>query len=342
MLRRAALVTLCVLGWGLVSSCAERHDDRSVVVLYYSVDEVYARPIIEAFEHETGIRVDARTDTEATKTTGLVGRLRLEQDAPVADVFWSSEPFMTEQLAREGVLESMRTEALDAWPVGYRAPDYSWYGLALRSRVIVFNTNLVAGEDAPGQMRDLTETKWKGRIAMARPEFGTTRGHMAMLVALWGDDGARAWLAGLKANRVLLLDGNSAVVRAVATGEAAVGLTDTDDVFSGQRNGWPIDLVYVRHDLGASKHGVMTIPNTVARVKDGPNPDNAARLMEFLMSEQVERLLAESDSHNYPVRATLRSEFGAYEPPDSMPLGIGDATDAMDDAMEACRDILGG
>lgn len=333
-----------IAGSGLwTGACSRSEHPGRRVVLYYTVDEVYARPIIEAFERDTGIRVDGRTDTEATKTTGLVGRLRLEKDDAVADVFWSSEPFMTEQLAREGVLAPMKTEALSAWPRAHTSPEQTWYALADRARVLVYRKGRVAEPESPRTMHDLLDPKWEGRIVMARPEFGTTRGHMARLVALWGRDEARAWMAGLEANGVRLLDGNSAVVRAVASGEADIGLTDTDDVWAGQRNGWEIDLIYIRHDTPSGDlHGVMTISNTVSRVAGGPNPDTAARLMEYLVSERVERLLAESDSHNYPVSPALRAEFSAYEPPDPMPLEIGAVVEAMDEAMAACRETFGG
>lgn len=333
---------LCACAWAASPGCSEKNEPGASVVLYFTVDDAYARPIIAEFERQTGIRVETRTDTEATKTTGLVARLRLEKDKPVADVFWSSEPFMTEQLAREGVLAPFRSEGLAAWPEAHRSPDHAWYALAERSRVLVFNTRIVGAEEAPTQITDLTDPRWKGRLAMARPEFGTTRGHVSMLFALWGEEPARRWLGALRDNEVILLDGNSAVVRAVASGEAHVGLTDTDDVFAGQRQGWPIDLIYIRHDTDEHSLGVMTIPNTVARVAGGPNPGSAARLMEFLVSEGVERRLAQSDSHNYPVSPALAPEFGTYAPPDPMPLRVGPIVDAMERAMRACREVLGG
>ncbi len=61
------------------------------VVVYTSVDQIFSEPILTDFERETGIRVRAVYDVEASKTTGLVNRLLAEKDRPKADVFWNSE-----------------------------------------------------------------------------------------------------------------------------------------------------------------------------------------------------------------------------------------------------------
>ena len=332
--RFAALLALTLIAGALVSCSKTAEEPRREVVLYYSADEFVARPIIEAFEEETGIRVLALGDTEATKTTGLFQRLRSEKSAPRADVFWSSEIFMTEQLAREGVLAPHESESVADWPDSLRDPDRLWHAFGLRSRVLVYSTERISPEDVPQTMHDLLNPRFKGRIAIARPAFGTTRGHVAALVAMWGEDVTREWIKSMRENEVTLLDGNSTVVRDVARGRVDIGLTDTDDVWSGQREGWPVDLVYIRHDLpddvGDYQAGPLLIPNTVARIKGGPNPDAAAMLIDYLLSERVERMLAESDSHNIPVRPKLKEEFSEYAVEDPATVPYSDVVDAME------------
>ncbi|MEC9374235.1 MAG: extracellular solute-binding protein [Planctomycetota bacterium] len=314
------------------------------VVLYYSADEYVARPIIERFEAETGVRVRAAGDTEATKTTGLVQRLRNEADSPRADVFWSSEVFLTIKLANEGVLAPHLSETTRSWPAHLRDADHEWHAFAQRARVVVFNTERVAFYERPSEMADLAEPRWQGRVVMARPQFGTTRGHMGALIALWGEDATRGWMEAMAARGVRLLDGNATVVQAVATGEADIGLTDTDDVWSGQRNGWPVDAIYIGHSLSPGDEiGTLTIPNTVARVRGGPNPDNAARLIDYLLSPDVERMLAESDSHNVPVRPEIAEEFPKYAIPDPITsLTYEEVAASMDTAMRLAEETLEG
>lgn len=315
------------------------------VTAYVSVDDAVALPILERFERDTGITVLFRGDTEATKTTGLVRKLFSEQSSPRADVFWSSEVFGTIELARAGVLAPYAGEAIRDWPPSLRDAEGRWHAFALRARVIVFNSQRIQEKDAPRTLHDLLRDEFRGRIAMARPQFGTTRGHMGFLAASWGEDRLCNWLRGMKNQQVALLDGNSTVVRMVASGSYDVGLTDTDDVWAGQRNGWPVDLVYVRHDLppeaGGQRIGPLLIPNTVALVAGGPHPDEGRRLVEFLLSPEVERMLAESDSHNIPIRADLAREFSAYAVPDPVIMPYDQIAAHVDRAVSICEHELG-
>src|SRR5215207_6646897 len=95
--------SFCVLTFAICLSSCGRSDPPLVV--YTSVDQPIAAPIIKDFEHKTGIRVTLVTDAEATKSVGLAERIRAEKANPQADVFWSNEPFHTINLANEGLLE---------------------------------------------------------------------------------------------------------------------------------------------------------------------------------------------------------------------------------------------
>jgi iron(III) transport system substrate-binding protein len=290
------------------------------VVLYSSVDDALLRQVVDEFERESGVRVKIVGDTEATKTTGLVERLLAERGNPRADVWWSSEPFGTIRLAREGVLApytSPSEEGVEGgWPAALRGDGRLWYGFASRVRVIVYNARKLAATEAPASEEALLAERWRGKVGMARPQFGTTRGHMGFLLHACGEDRFRAWARGLKASGVRLYDGNSQVVRAVAQGEIDVGLTDTDDVYAGQREGWPVAMVYPRAGEGGCPPGPMLAPNTAALVKGAPHPDAAGMLIDFLLSEGAERLLAGSESHNVPVRARIAAEFREFAPPE--------------------------
>src|SRR5688572_1310898 len=72
--------------------CTGSGDSSQDVVVYTSVDDVFARPICERFQKETGLTVKLVPDTEETKSTGLINRLIAEKDRPQADVFWSGDP----------------------------------------------------------------------------------------------------------------------------------------------------------------------------------------------------------------------------------------------------------
>jgi iron(III) transport system substrate-binding protein len=303
---------------------------------------------MRAFEHQTGIRVGAVGDTEQTKTTGLANRLRAERNRPQADVFWSSEVFNTINLAEEGVLDGYEPGAAPGWPEGFRDAHHRWYGFAARARVIVYAPDRVAPPDRPQTWMDLTRPVFKDRIVMADPRFGTTGGHLAAMKVYWsrvvGSAYYDAFLMGLAANGVRLLpSGNAGVVQAVADGEADLGLTDTDDVWAARARGLDVDLIYPRHhvDPDAAGGGTLLIPNTVARVKGGPHPRAACRLIDFLLSEQVERMLAESVSHNIPLRPGLAASYPQYAVPDPLRADYARAAARMQGAVEQAMRRLG-
>ncbi|MHC4106937.1 MAG: extracellular solute-binding protein [Planctomycetota bacterium] len=328
----------CAVLLGLLAGCP-RGSGPSVVV-YASADEYIARQVIAAFEEATGIRVRFVGDTEAKKTTGLIERLRAEANNPQADVFWSSEIFMTIGLADDGLLEPFESEATSDWPAPWRDPQRRWHGFAARARVIVYAPKRVTAEERPETWMDLTDSYWKGRLVMADPRFGTTGGHLGAIKAYWDREFQpgiyTAFLMGLADNDVRLLpSGNAGVVAAVVSGEADVGLTDTDDVWAAQAQGRDVQLIYPAHsnEPGATGIGTLLIPNTVGLVKGGPNPQSAERFIEFLLSERVERMLAESVSHNVPLRPGLAADYPDVAVPDPLRIDYRLAAGQRDEAV---------
>ncbi len=310
--------------------------EREEVVLYCSVDQGVAEPIVAAFEEQSGIKVLARYDTEASKTVGLVQSLRAEADAPTADVFWSSEVFHTIQLAREGLLAAYQGSETKDWPAPFLDPNGRWYGFASRARVIGYHTGRVSASEAPKCLEDVLDAKWKGRLVMASPAFGTTGGDVASWFAHYGVERTREILQRLKANDVRIVSGNSTAVRMVATGQADICFTDTDDIYAGQRNGWPVAM----HPLDQGGKGVLAIPNTAALVKGGPHPEAAQKLMRFLLSETLERMLVQSDSHNSPIHETLVSEYEQYAIAHPLVIDYERVADHLPAAIKTGREIL--
>ena len=235
MVRFVFAIVLVVIFLSTLTSCKRNNgQNNKQVVLYCSVDQSIAEAIIAEFEKQSGIEVLARFDTEASKTVGLVQRLRAEGASPVADVFWSSEIFHTIRLAREGLLSEYRSDQTKQWPAAFADANGQWYGFGLRGRIIAYNTQRVSGSEAPRTLEDICDSKWKGRVVMATPEFGTTSGDIASWFVHYGSERAREILQQLKANKIRLVDGNSTAVRMIATGQADICFTDTvTDVVSG-------------------------------------------------------------------------------------------------------------
>ena len=247
----------------LLSGCAKPRE----VVVYTSQDQVFAEPLFKQFEKDTGIKVRALFDGEAVKTALLANRLLAERGRPVCDVFWSNEEFRARQLQAMQVLQPGE---------GFRQFGY-------RSRMLVTKDGFAG--PMPKSLIELTNNAWRGKVAMAYPLFGTTAAHFLLLKQQWGPTVWEAWVRGLAANGIKWVDGNSAVVRFVSRGEAAVGVTDWDDVAAGQAEG----LKVKGHTFGAES---VRTPNSVGLVIGAPHPGEAKAFLDYLMSEPVRKSLA--------------------------------------------------
>lgn len=297
--RRVFVVGIGLLALGLgLGACSRKPIGGGEVVVYTSVDQVYSQPILAEFKAKTGIEVRAVYDVEASKTTGLVNRLLAERDRPQCDVFWNGEVARTLVLKEKGALAPYASPEAAAIPARLKDSDGAWTGFAARARALVYNTRLVAAADLPRSLFDLADPRWKGKVAIAYPLFGTTATHVAALFAALGEARATALLTALKRNEVSVVDGNSTVRDLVADGRYPLGLTDTDDVEAGMREGRPIGMAF----LDQAGMGTLLIPNTVALVRGAPHGEAGRRLIDHLLSADVERRLLEAGAAQVPVR----------------------------------------
>ena len=237
---------------------------RGQVIAYCAQDQEYAEPIFREFNKQAGIKVRAVYDNEAVKTVGLANRLLAQRRHPRCDVFWGNEELRTRQLAAQDVFRETN----------------GWAAVGYRSRRIVINTNRVSLVAAPRSLLELTNETWRGKVALAYPQFCTTATHFHALRQHWGDELWRAWCRALASNKPLLVDGNSVVVKMVGRGEAWIGLTDSDDSASGQEEALPVAPLPMNEET-------LLIPNTVAVVRGAPHPQSAQRLFEYLQRRDV-------------------------------------------------------
>ncbi len=318
----------------------------SEVVVYCSVDVAFARPILDEFAKRTGLKVHPVFDTEAGKTTGLVNKLLAERAAPRADVWWSGEIFGTMQLAAAGILAPYKSPVAADIPDRYRHADGLWTAFGLRGRVLAYDPKRTRKDDLPKRWCDLVDPKYKGRFRMADPRFGTTRGHMATLLALWGPQAMTDFYRGLRANDCKLADGNAQAVLLLARGMAEIVATDTDDVIVAQQRGDSIDMIYPDLDApaesGASPRptpGTLWIPNSVALVAGSPHAEAGRRLIDHLVSAEIEEKLHASESRNVPVRPALRKKLSA-EAPGEAQTDCAAAAALLDQSDTLVRDVL--
>ena len=285
------VVSLAVLI--LMMGCGSTPSEE--VIVYTSVDDVFARPVAERFEQATGIVVRLVPDTEETKGAGLVNRLIAEKERPRADVFWSGDPVRAALLKRQGVSASYRSPNAEGLPAQYNDPEGHWTGFSARARVLIYNRELV---DEPSSIMDLLEPRLEGQACIANPLFGTTSMHAAALFEVLGEDRARGFFEQFVANGGRVVSSNGEVRRRVAAGDCALGLTDTDDANVALQEGKPVGVVYPDQET----MGTLIVPNAVVLIEGGPNPSTARRFIDYLLQPETERALAESAAAQMPVR----------------------------------------
>ena len=278
------------------------------LVVYTALDREFSEPILNDFAEQSGMQVLASYDVESTKTVGLTNQIIAESSRPRCDLFWNNEILNTLRLEEQGLLEVYRSPRAADIPQQFVSPAGRWHGFAARVRVLAVNTDQLSPEERPRSIHDLTDPKWKGRVGIAKPLFGTTATHAACLFAAWGDEPAKEFFLKLKQN-VKVMSGNKQVALAVASGELAFGLTDTDDAYIEQAvKAMPVQIVFPDQEEG--QLGALFIPNTLALVKGSPHGERARRLVDYLLSPEVETRLALGQSSQFPLGSRVEARPG--------------------------------
>jgi iron(III) transport system substrate-binding protein len=315
---------------------------RPRAVLYCAQDEDFAKEILADFTQRTGLDVAPKFDTEAGKSVELYLELVKEKDRPRCDVFWNNEILSTIRLQHQDMLETYDSPAARPYPDSCKGPKNAWHAFAARARVLLVNTQLVPEADRPHTLLDLTDPRWKAKVAMAKPEFGTSATQAACLFEVLGAERAKQYYRELRANEVQIAPGNRQVAEWVGQGRAAVGVTDTDDSLEEIRAGSPVVMLFPdREQPRIERMGTLFIPNTVAIIRGSPNPDGARKLVDYLLSADVEGKLAEGPSHQIPlnpeVEAKLPPEMATPKTATAMDVDFGKAAALWEETQNFLR-----
>jgi iron(III) transport system substrate-binding protein len=311
------------------------------VIVYAALDAEFSQPIFDDFEKATGVKPLAKFDVESTKTVSLTRAIIAEgSQRSRCDVFWNNEIINTLRLERRGLLAAYRPKLADTYPAAYSSPKHFWHGFAARARVLIVNTKMVPEEDRPRSIYDLANDKWRGRCGLAKPLFGTTATHVACLFASLGDEEAERLLRAMQANEVLICSGNKQVATAVAAGDLAFGLTDTDDALLEVEGARPVAIIYPDQQEGGL--GTLFIPNTLALIKGAPHEAQARQLLDYLLTPAVETKLANGPSAQIPLSTQVNVNLRVETPKTvrAMEVDFYEAADKWDKAAQVARDLF--
>lgn len=321
----------------IFASCSS---NKKEVVIYTSVDQVYSEKIFKDFEAQTGIKVKAVFDIEADKTVGLANKLINEKDNPQADVFWNGEILQTIRLKSEGVLDTATVPNSKNLPDSfYDTEDHEWYAFGGRARVLVYNKSMISKEELPKTLEEFASSPDLAQSGLAYPVFGTTSTHGAVLYALWGQEKAEAYYKKLQEGNVRIVDGNGVVVDYTDQKKIKYGLTDTDDALLAMKTNDDIDLIFLDQEEGGI--GTLVIPNSVSKIKGGPNPDTAVTFMDYLLSAETEQKLVDDGWIQIPINEGIQADPVVQNANVKiMDADFEKAFECLEDAINSLKDIF--
>jgi iron(III) transport system substrate-binding protein len=298
VLKRGFIVACWMCVW--LASPAQARDAQ--VNVYSYRQPFLVEPLFEKFTAQTGIAVKV-----IFAKKGLIERLRTEGKRSPADVILTTD--IGRLHAARDVSQPVSSRVLQRHiPAIARGSDDKWFGLTWRARVIYASKARVREREL--RFEDLTDAKWRGRICLRSGQHPYNIALFSALLDGMGEAKFRTWLSGLKANLVAKPSGNDrAQVRRVYGGgcDLAIGNTyymgqmQTNEKKPEQKD-WAASVRVIFPNM--PKGGAHMNVSGMAMAKHAPNPENALKLMEFLVSKPAQELYAQVN-FEYPIRADV-------------------------------------
>lgn len=276
------------------------HADGEVNVYSYR-QPFLVQPLFDAFEKETGIKVNV-----IFASKGLIERMAEEGQSSPADVLLTVDIGRLNQAVTAGVAQAVKSDIIEAnIPAEFRDEEGRWFGLTTRARVVYASKERVSQDSITYE--ELADPKWKGRICIRSGQHEYNLGLIASIIANDGEEQALKWLEGLKANLARKPGGNDrGQVKSVYAGECDLAIANTYYMGAMQTN----EKEPEQKEWAASVR--ILFPNSETRGthvnlsgmvmgKYAPNRDNALALMEFLSGDKAQHLYAETN-FEYPVK----------------------------------------
>lgn len=279
------------------------------------------QPLLDAFTKETGIPVNI-----AFVDKGMVEKLKAEGDRSPADLVLTVDIARLTEVVDAGVTQPVTDPELEAAiPAATRDPEGDWFGLTTRARIVYASKERVADGEVT-TYEDLADPKWKGRICTRPFTNDYNVALTAAFLAHHGPEETKAWLEGVKANLAKKPEGSDrAQVKSIWAGECDISLGNTyymgQMVNDPEQKEWAesVRIVFPTFEDGGTHVNV----SGVAMTKSAPNREAALKLMEFLASDEAQRIYAETN-HEFPIkdgvaRSELVASWGEFTP-DSLAL----------------------
>lgn len=294
-LTHAKLTVVALAVTTTLAACAGSSTDSTVdggetdtLVVYSGRNENFVNPVIEAFEEATGIDVRVRY---GDGTSDLATTILNEGETTDADVFWAQDPAWIGAIGDEGLLATLPDDVLSLVDSRYRDADGRWVGVTGRSRVLIYNPDLVSAEELPESVYELTDPKWRGRIGVA-PTNASFIAFVSAMELVDGTEKTRQWLEGMVANDAQIFSGNGAILQAVDAGDLDAGLVNHYYLLGLIADQGSAKAV--NHFLAAGDPGALVAATGVGVLEPSANKEAAVEFIRYLLSEDAQRHFSEN------------------------------------------------
>ena len=258
--------------------------------------------LYEIFTAKTGIKVNIVSG----KDKALQKRIIEEGVESKADLYITADAGRLGAFASKGMFQNSLTTAIKAAvPSNFRTS--KWTGIAKRARIIYYSPDRVNANDLNGMTYEaLADPKWKGKVVIRKSNNIYNQSLVASLIKNNGKKATTEWAKGIVANMARDPKGNDrAQILAVAAGEADLAVANTYYLalmLSGKKGA---------EQQAAAKKVLPFFPNQEDRgthmnisgggvLKNAPNPDNAKKLLEFLLTKEAQEHIV-NNTFEYPM-----------------------------------------
>lgn len=275
---------------------------REELNIYSARQEVLMRPLLEVFENKFDIKVNI----VSAKANQLINRIVQEGDFTKADILLTTDVGRLHIAKEKNIFQKIDSAELNNLvPQNFRDEDNYWFGLSLRARLLVYNAENVNKSDLKGYF-DLANDIWKSKILVRSSNNVYNQSLISAMIMNYGEGEVKNFLKGFVKNFARKPSGGDRdQIRAVASGEGDIALVnsyyflkmknlDDENKLKNVIGYFPQDNIMKTH-INISGAGI---------IKNSKNKENAIKFLEFLVSNEAQRIYAEVN-YEYPIRKNI-------------------------------------
>ena len=284
------------------------------LVIYNAQHEQLLDELVPLFEEESGLDVELRSGKDLEMANQIVEE---GQDSP-ADVFLTENSPAMSIVDNAGLFSPLPEAATAAIPEQFVPADRAWTGFLARSTVAMYNTDTMTEADMPASILDFAELEWKGRFSFS-PTGADFQAIVSAVLELEGEAATQEWLAGLKANGVIVQN-NLVVMQSVDSGEVDAGIAYHYYWYRDrQENGTDSDNSEL-YFFGDQDPGAFLSISGAGILASSERQSAAEEFVTWLTGTEAQQAMAESYALEYPLNpdASLNPDikpFDELEPP---------------------------